>query len=103
MNELTIPPAAVRDAKSVETIRAWIAGHELQCSIFVGMYKDSKFSEEWAWGILLADVARHVSDTLMKSGQTQSSCVEAIKESFLRELAKPTSETEGDFVDSPSN
>lgn len=99
MKELTIPPAAVRDSTSVEMIRAWIADHELQCSIFVGMYKDSKFSEEWAWGVLLADVARHVSEALMKSGQTQSSSVELIKDSFLQELAKPTSEIEGDFVE----
>jgi uncharacterized protein DUF5076 len=98
MKELTAPPAAQRDANSVEMIRVWIAERELQCSIFVGMYKDSKFPEERAWGILLADVARHVSDALLKSGQTNRTTVSDIRDSFLRELDIPTSDTKGSFV-----
>jgi hypothetical protein len=53
MNELVIPPAAQRDAQSLELMRAWVAEEELHCSLRIGVYEDQGISEEKAWGLFL--------------------------------------------------
>jgi hypothetical protein len=43
-------------------LRVWIAERKLHCSMKVGMYRETmKIPEEKAWGVILADVARHVA------------------------------------------
>jgi hypothetical protein len=64
MNELVIPPAAQRDAQSLELMRAWVAEEELHCSLRIGVYEDQGISEEKAWGTILADAARHIANAL---------------------------------------
>lgn len=100
MNERPIPEAAQRDENSVEMMRAWIAEKGLHCSIKVGMYKDSGLAlEERAWGILLADVARHVSMALDQFYDANAATsLDAIRASFLAELSKPTSNVHGKAV-----
>jgi hypothetical protein len=96
MKELTVPPAAVRDPNAIEVISAWIAEHGLHCSLKIGMYEDD---ETRAWGILLADAARHVADALASSGDyDRSNALDEIRASFGRELDNPTSDTSGSFV-----
>lgn len=96
MKELVVPPAAVRDPDAVEVIRAWIAEQGLHCSLNVGMHGDD---ETRAWGILLADAARHVADALSSSGHREREVVlDQICASFLRELDTPTSKTTGGYV-----
>lgn len=100
MNERPIPNAALEDENAVEMLRVWIASKGLHCSMKVGMYKEStKIPEEKAWGILLADVARHLSDALEKKYATdRQAALERIRTSFEEELNKPTSKTKGEFV-----
>jgi hypothetical protein len=96
MKELTVPPAAIRDPNSVEVISAWIAEHGLHCSLKIGMYEDR---ETWAWGILLADAARHVADALSSTRDyDRDAALDEIRESFSVELNDPTSETTGSFA-----
>lgn len=66
----------------------------------VGMYRESMgIPEEEAWGVILADAARHLAQALQeKYGEDQQDAIEKIKNSFLTELAKPTSKAEGGFV-----
>jgi hypothetical protein len=46
LNEMTIPPAALRDENAVELLRAWIAERRLQCSCKVDLHHERKgFSE----------------------------------------------------------
>ncbi|MBB3121513.1 DUF5076 domain-containing protein [Pseudoduganella violacea] len=100
MNERPIPPAALRDGNAVEMLRVWIAEQRLHCSMKVGMYRESMgIPEEEAWGVILADAARHLAQALQeKYGEDQQDAIEKIKNSFLTELAKPTSKAEGGFV-----
>jgi hypothetical protein len=100
MKELIVPPAALRDKQSIEMMRVWIAEKGLHCSLNIGIYSSSpSTSEERAWGIILADATRHVSDALAKSnGSSIQDSLSLIRENFLRELDKPTSKTSGDFV-----
>jgi Domain of unknown function (DUF5076) len=99
MRQLAIPEVAVDDANSVELIRVWVAHHGLHCSIHVGMYEGSKISEERAWGVILADTARHVANAL-KAGYNKDAdaVLEKIREHFLFELDGPTSGAKGSFV-----
>lgn len=94
-----IPDAAIRDAEAVEMLRAWIAERGLHCSLKVGMYVEQGIDEERAWGIMLADVARHVSRALHREyGHVEADSIRRIRDSMLEELGEPTSEATGKFV-----
>ncbi|MHA6909974.1 DUF5076 domain-containing protein [Ralstonia pseudosolanacearum] len=100
MNERSIPAAALRDQDAVEMLRVWIAEQKLHCSMKVGMYLETMdIPEEDAWGVILADVTRHLANA-MKSGcsANRDVSIEKIKESYLKELANLKSDADGDFV-----
>lgn len=100
MKQQPIPEAAVLDENSVEMMRVWIAQKRLYTSLKVGMYKEtSKVPEEKAWGMILADAARHVADALEKAyGADAQESLRAIRDAFARELASPSTDVEGVFV-----
>jgi len=59
---------------------------------------DSEFTEASAWGILLADCAHHIAHALHKDkGTPQEISLRELRESFLKEFTKPTTEHPGDF------
>ena len=98
--EQTIPEAALRDPNAVEMLRVWIAERSLWCSLRVGMHKSRGLDEPWAWGVTLADAARHIASALASSeGADPSELLQKIRDSFSVELDKPTSGTVGRFVD----
>lgn len=84
MNERPIPEAALEDANSVEMLRVWIASRKLHCSMKVGMYKEtSNVAEEKAWGVILADVARHLARALEAGyGMDERLVLNEIKKNF---------------------
>lgn len=100
MNERPIPEAALRDRDAVEMLRVWIAEKKLHCSMKIGMYKETmNIAEEKAWGVILADIARHVSNALESGyGGSAAESLEKIQESFIKELTNPTSKASGGFV-----
>jgi hypothetical protein len=55
-NQLVIPPAAASDPKAFELVRAWVAQGDLHVSLQMGGWDDPT-----AWGIVLADLMRHVA------------------------------------------
>ena len=100
-DQLPIPAAAKADAHSREMMRAWVAAKGLHCSLNVGMWSgDGSVNEADAWGILLADVARHVANALEESESADArEVVLNIRDSFNMELDHPTSAHPGGFVD----
>lgn len=99
-NDLVIPDAARRDASATEVARVWIAEKGLHCSLRIGMYaKHPSIREEAAWGMMLADMARHVADALVKSGTSydRDLALAKIQQAFEEELARPTTATTGGF------
>lgn len=100
LNERPIPEAALRDEDAVEMLRVWIAEKKLHCSMKVGMYRETmNIPEEKAWGVILADVARHVANALESGYSTNAAeSLKKILESFVNELDTPSSEIKGDFV-----
>lgn len=103
MKERSIPEAARRDKDSLEMLRVWIAGRGLHCSMRVGMYLEStQIEEETAWGILLADITRHVASALEQGyRRDEAEAVQRIQRSYLKELNRPTSAATGEFADKP--
>ena len=54
-------------------------------------------------GIILADAARHLSNAIaQEESSNAANALAQIREHFLNELAKPTSEAKGDFVSNQS-
>jgi hypothetical protein len=99
MKVMTVPDAALRDSNSVEMARVWIAEEGLHCSLKIGMYlESSKVPEQEAWGMILADMTRHIADALCKAhGFEREASIAAISDSYFRELKAPTTEVRGDF------
>jgi hypothetical protein len=60
MRTLVMPPAARRDEHAIQMLIAWIAEKGLHCTMNAGMWHDEGRSEARSWGILLADVIRHL-------------------------------------------
>lgn len=101
MDERAIPSAALRDAAAWEPLRVWIAEQKLHCSLKVGVYEENgPIPEDTAWGIILADVAKHLADALGKEGlRNRDIALREIFRSFASELEEPTSPTSGSFID----
>ncbi len=56
-NELAIPPDAEESKDAVEIGRVWVCNGALNVSLRVGV-----FDGIGTWGVLLADLARHIAD-----------------------------------------
>ena len=99
VGELIIPAAALRDPSAKEMARVWIAEKGLHCSLHVGMYAGREdVDEQVAWGIILADMARHVANAFFDDGgSAPDKTLAAIRDAFLKEMKEPTSAVSGGF------
>ncbi|WOO41138.1 DUF5076 domain-containing protein [Rubellicoccus peritrichatus] len=94
--ELIIPPASEDAKEAIEVLRAWVIDKELHCSIAPEIWKD----DPGCWGIVLADVANHISDALEQSEKlNKEQVLSSIRDMFNRELQSPTDTPSGDYVD----
>jgi hypothetical protein len=98
MRTLVIPPPAQRDENSIQMLSAWIAERGLHCTMNVGMWHAEGRDEPASWGVLLADIVRHLGTALesehgVDAGDIAADIVEALNE----ELDNPTSEVNGEF------
>jgi hypothetical protein len=96
---LIMPPAAEADMNAIEMARIWIAKSKLHCVLNVGHWSTtSGIDERHAWGIVLADIARHASFALEDSmGSDPRENLKMILESFRTEIAHETSEHTGEW------
>jgi len=98
MKTLVIPPVAQRDDKAIQMISGWIAEQGLHCTLNVGMWDSQGRNEPAAWGIMLADVIRHVANALQESnGSDSTETALQIVESLQVEFKDPTSGVQGGF------
>ena len=76
---------------STEVLRAWIVDGGLVCSLLPTAWPDSS-----TWGILLADVARHVADGVQETdGTCHEDTLRRIWHIFNTELGFPTDSPSG--------
>ena len=92
---LNIPPVAQRDQASFEVMRVWIAEQGQHVSIRSGAWEDP-----FAWGIVLADLARHVAlaHEMQNPGTDKDKFLERLLEGFEAEIENPTDEPEGEVT-----
>ena len=94
--ELQIPPDVDLDDESMEIARIWLANGQQYISLRAGIWEDPA-----AWGLLLADMARHAANAeAQASGDQSEQHVEDIFRQILAafdsEITEPTDETSGD-------
>jgi len=96
---LTLPPAAETDDNAVEMARCWIAEGGLHCVLNIGHWqKASETDERHAWGIMLADIARHVSNALEDvTGLDRRESLRMVVDSFNAEIGHATSTHDGQW------
>lgn len=91
-NELTIPPDAEENAEAVEISRVWVSDGALNVSLRVGM-----FDSVGMWGVLLADLARHIADAQEQlDGSSPETTLDEIREALDAEWGMATDEGEDD-------
>lgn len=97
MDRRPIPEAAESDGDAIEIISAWIASRGLHCSMKIGLYENrDDIDERRAWGIVLADIARHAARGLSEFYRfDEDEALSRIVESMKDELAEPTSPIRG--------
>ena len=85
-NELDVPIEALGNPNAGEILRAWSVDGGLSVSLNPGAFADSG-----VWGILLVDVARHVTRALSNEGKGSArEIMSSILNAFESELARPT-------------
>ena len=85
-NELPFPVEALGNPDAGEVLRAWSINKEL-----VICMNPLSFPNAGIWGMLLVDVARHVSRALANEGQGSApENMNSILNAFERELTRPT-------------
>lgn len=93
--DLNVPADVERDAKARKVLRAWVANGRLTCSLRPETWGDAS-----AWGIVLADVARHVANAVRDlKGEEPSATTAKIRTVFNAELSEPTDDPSGRFQD----
>ena len=96
MRELPIPPDAKTAEQAIELARGWIVDNKLQCSLFPTIWAETPET----WGILLADFAAHIADAIAAdSDMSREQVHRIIAKRLVDELALPSAEQTGDFVD----
>lgn len=84
---LPIPPVMATDHRSTEIVRVWVGSGQSHFTILPLAWKDPA-----VWGILLADLARHVATEYSKETSTNTDEVIArVRAAFDVEMNHPTS------------
>jgi hypothetical protein len=84
-NQLETPPIATADSSAVEVLRVWAApGKPQQLTL------RTTWKEPAAWGLVLADVARHTANAYAAEGHDRDEVLARITTLLQAELAHPT-------------
>src|SRR5712691_6939615 len=93
-DQLVVPSPAKDDPNSVELARIWVANKGQHVSLRMGVWSDPA-----AWGILLADLARHVANAYHEdAGLDRRDTLRRIEKMFKKELASPTDKASGGIL-----
>jgi hypothetical protein len=82
-NSLEVPPNA-RNPAAVEVLRVWAVPGEAQQLVL-----NTTWKEAGAWGLLLADVARHAAKAYANEGRNEYEVFTRIRQFFEAEMTDP--------------
>jgi len=98
-DELNIPNAARDDPSSFELIRIWVAKKNQHVSLRSGVWNDPA-----AWGLMLADLARHIANTFEQTEKIPyDEAVARVRSAFEAELELPTDVPSGKVLSGDSD
>jgi len=83
--ELEPPPIAGSNTQAVEVLRVWAATGQSQQVTLRTTWKDAG-----AWGLLLADVARHAANAYANEGRNRAEVLGRIRQFLDAEFSRPT-------------
>ena len=86
-SSLQPPKMAQEDPRAFELLRVWAAPDGCQ-----QMTLETTWHDPGAWGLLLVDIARHVSIAYAKKGTDRNTALKRIRELFDAEWNNPTDE-----------
>ncbi len=88
-DEMRPPPAAAEDQRSFEIARLWVANDAQHVVLRTDVWPDPAI-----WGIVLADLARHVSLAYQrKDGHDLDDVLERVLAGFHTEIEAPTDQS----------
>jgi hypothetical protein len=91
MKSLDIPPVAAANSESIELLRMWAFPHVGQQLIL----RHDVWKDAAAWGLALADVARHIARAHAQEGKDEEQVFRRIVAGFQVEVDHPTDKPSG--------
>ena len=85
--DLEAPPIASSNSQAVEVLRVWAVPGQPQQLTLRTTWKDAG-----AWGLLLADVARHAAKAYADEGHDAAEVLARIQNLMNAEFSRPTDE-----------
>ena len=85
IRELEVPPIASSNSQAVEMLRVWAAPGQPQQLTLRTTWKDAG-----AWGLLLADIARHAANAYSNKGHNRAEVLGKIRQLLDAEFSRPT-------------
>ena len=90
-DQLLIPDAAKNDPRSFDVLRVWVANKGQHVCLKVGVWNDPA-----AWGIMLADLARHIVNSYEQDAALDRlQTLQRIKAAFDAEMKSSTDTPSG--------
>ena len=84
-NELAVPVSVDTAERSMELLRVWLVDGDAKIILTPNLWKDPA-----SWGLLLVDLARHLSIHYQSIGLSKEESLERIKAGFEAEWNNPT-------------
>lgn len=84
------PPPMAGDPGALEILRVWAAPGKPQQLALLTSWKDPG-----AWGLLMADIARHAAEAYASEGHDRAEALQRIHEIFEAEWNSPTDDPSG--------
>jgi len=84
-DELNPPPIAFSSPQALEVLRVWFEPDSVNQIVLKTTWDDPG-----AWGLLLADLARHAAKAYANEGLDPQNALDRIKQLFDAELSEPT-------------
>lgn len=85
MSEQPTPAHEHDEAEGAELLRVWVAHEEMHCDL-----QPNAFDDPGTWGVVLAEVIRHVADSLSEEeGLDPATTIARIREALDADLRAP--------------
>ncbi|MBL9189377.1 MAG: DUF5076 domain-containing protein [Opitutaceae bacterium] len=94
MKSLSIPPKAAAKSDSTEIMRLWLVRERSGGSVHITLRHDV-WTDPAMWGLMLVDIARHVSRAHAQSGKDENAVFDQIIAGLRAEIESPTDDPKG--------